>query len=328
MKNTKILGIILISAFLFTACAQKQVVKQSEQQKPVQNNQEEEKPDQPEIGPEILETDIDTSDWVEYRSGVYEYSFKLPKDFIFVDEYRGEQLEYSPQQTNFVINDPLNSKNDDEILHNSYLSVREKNIDDFIDDRERESGQDNVIRKLFSKNDIDYYYRTDSKHKDFIPTILHHDSIIIILSYESKFNIEKFKAIINSIKFYTDYCSAIPTFADNGRKINPINKDKYKSEEFIHIGFLGELFTADDCGKERVNELFKNQYNDGLTIWVSPTDSLTKTLGEIGFECSDETITKDICEEWKTEETIFTEDLIKLKPYYLNIKLSDCIWCG
>lgn len=78
-----------------------------------------------------------------------------------------------------------------------------------------------------------------------------------------QFNLDKLKDTPES---KTDnnssvYCTKEPTPTEIGRDIYPINIDKYGN-----IGFLGELFTADDCGSARVSLIFGVNGND-YTLW-------------------------------------------------------------
>lgn len=90
------------------------------------------------------------------------------------------------------------------------------------------------------------------------------------------------------------------------------------------------MFTADDCGISRVKDLFGNDYDSGLKIWVSNNipESFIYTLKENGFICANDGISDSLCKKWQVEKSISIVNLLKFKPYYKYILLTDCINCG
>lgn len=124
-----------------------------------------------------------------------------------------------------------------------------------------------------------------------------------------------------------DLCNVEPTATEIGRDIYPIDP-KYKN-----IQFLGQIFTAYDCGADRVNEIFgvrNNVYSMGSRIVLkdNPNESLVNTFKEVGFSCYDKTLLDKECKEWEFSGDIKIDEIMKLEPYYENFKLDDCISCG
>lgn len=127
------------------------------------------------------------------------------------------------------------------------------------------------------------------------------------------------------------YCTNEPTPTAIGRDIYPIDTDKYGN-----IGFLGELFTADDCGSDRVSMIFGVTGNN-YTLWPDiglknyPSKELLSILQLIGFESGstcDDSPDLNNCTHWSLKKTIPLNEILKLKPYAKEIKSSGCINCG
>lgn len=127
------------------------------------------------------------------------------------------------------------------------------------------------------------------------------------------------------------YCTTEPTPTEIGGDVYPINIEKYGD-----IGFLGELFTADDCGSVRVSKIFGVNGNN-YTLWPdielrnAPSKKLLLVLQSIGFEpgstCNDSQ-NRNTCTHWSLEKTVPLSEILKLKPYAKEIKSSGCINCG
>jgi len=127
------------------------------------------------------------------------------------------------------------------------------------------------------------------------------------------------------------YCTKEPEPTAIGRDIYPVNIEKYGN-----IGFLGELFTADDCGSTRVSLIFGVDGNN-YTLWPdiglrnAPSKELLLVLQSIGFEpgstCSGSQ-NINTCTHWSLEKTVSLSEILKLKPYAKEIKSSGCINCG
>ena len=148
-----------------------------------------------------------------------------------------------------------------------------------------------------------------------------------------------FRQILSTIKFTepvsdvnpANLCDAPPQISDMGREIYPTNIDKYGN-----IGYLGELFTADDCGPSRVSLLFGvtgNTYTikPDLGLKNKPSTKLLKVLQGVGFVPGDTCKNIDIenCQHW----TLFNgqiplTEILKLKPFANEIESSGCTNCG
>jgi hypothetical protein len=122
------------------------------------------------------------------------------------------------------------------------------------------------------------------------------------------------------------FCTSKPSITDIGRPQYPINP-KYRD-----VNFLGQVFTAYECGTDRVNEIFgvtDGRYTLGSNIWLSnkPSKELMDIFEQIGYKCVDK-IEIERCLEWELLDTVNVDELMKLEPYYENIKQDDCRYCG
>jgi cell division protein FtsB len=148
---------------------------------------------------------------------------------------------------------------------------------------------------------------------------------------QSKLNESKDVPISKTDNNSSVYCIKEPTPTEIGRDIYPINIKKYGD-----IGFLGELFTADDCGSAQVSKIFGVSGNN-YTLWPdiglrsAPSKELLSVLQSIGFElgstCSDSQ-NRNTCTHWSLKKTVPLSEILKLKPYAKEIKSSGCINCG
>lgn len=121
-------------------------------------------------------------------------------------------------------------------------------------------------------------------------------------------------------------CTAPPTITDIGSDVYPIDP-KYRGVEF-----LGQLFTAYNCGQARLSKIFGvegNNYTLGSAIWLktNPSQSLINAFKSIGFKCA-EGNSEISCKEWGLWDTIKVDDLMTLEPYHENFKTDDCRNCG
>lgn len=136
-------------------------------------------------------------------------------------------------------------------------------------------------------------------------------------------------AIIIGVYFWqqlmqtTDICADPPTTTDMGMDMYPVDS-KYE-----HLRFLGQFFTAYNCGIDRVNEIYGDNYTLGSTLILksNPSQSLINALNYIGFVCATENYNED-CLNWELWDVVTIYDLMKLEPYYKNLKGDDCLRCG
>ena len=139
---------------------------------------------------------------------------------------------------------------------------------------------------------------------------------------DSFLNVEKWFKSFKFINQQEALCTDDSVGTAIGSDVYPIDS-KYKS-----IHFLGQLFTAANCGEERLSKIWGvdgEDYTLGSAIWLidNPSSSLVDTLKSIGYQCADK-ISDDSCKEWELEEIVKINDLLKLEPYYKNFKQDDC----
>jgi hypothetical protein len=126
------------------------------------------------------------------------------------------------------------------------------------------------------------------------------------------------------------YCFKEPEVSSKGKSTYPINIEKYGS-----IGYLGELFTAFDCGQDRMAKI--QGVKDGqYTIWPdiglydNPDPRLLNTLKEIGFHpagnCS--AVQEPECKHWSLKKNVPISEILKLIPFSGRIVSSGCLNCN
>lgn len=141
------------------------------------------------------------------------------------------------------------------------------------------------------------------------------------------FHFSKPQENIDNVISKAGLCVDQPMGTAIGRDIYPINS-KYK-----HLEFLGQVFTAYDCGEERLNMIDgvnNGIYSLGSVILLKnkPSKDFLNVLKSIGFQC-DEDAEELGCLVWKNDESaIQVEDLMKIEPFYDSIKSDDCRHCG
>lgn len=121
-------------------------------------------------------------------------------------------------------------------------------------------------------------------------------------------------------------CTAEPITNDIGSTNYPI------ATKYQNIAFLGEFFTASDCGQNRLNKITGvngDNYTLGSTIYLTanPTQGLVDTFKSLNFTCKDGKIDTQ-CLKWSFPGTIKVDNLLKLKPFVTEFKSDDCINCG
>lgn len=121
-------------------------------------------------------------------------------------------------------------------------------------------------------------------------------------------------------------CAANPTTTEAGSEVYPIDQ-KYKNFQF-----LGQLFTAYECGQERISKIFGvegENYTLGSSVWLkgNPSQALIGVFKSIGYVCKDNN-TEENCKNWELRNTVKVNSLMKLEPFYENFKSDDCTNCG
>jgi hypothetical protein len=125
---------------------------------------------------------------------------------------------------------------------------------------------------------------------------------------------------------YTDLCSQEPEYLESGSSIHPI------SPRYSQLKFLGQLFTAAECGSERLADVWGvngDNYRLGifLNLKAHPDAELQIFLESVGFSCA-EYGPVETCQEWTRQGDIPVQDLLNLKPYADLFSRDDCVSCG
>jgi hypothetical protein len=118
-------------------------------------------------------------------------------------------------------------------------------------------------------------------------------------------------------------CVGGDTIAPNGRVFHAVFP-KYEK-----LPFLGQIFTADDCGMQRFRQLFRDPdatYKEGSHLTLAPNapEAVRTLLRSIGFTCDSGTP----CTDWTLKKWVRMGDLLKLKPYARYMTGDDCVNCG
>lgn len=123
------------------------------------------------------------------------------------------------------------------------------------------------------------------------------------------------------------WCADGPTKTDSG-DVYPIHP------QYAGLTFLGQLFTADDCGAKRFNAIFTShdtQYTlaSAVTLFsdAAPDEKLKTVFSSIGYACAEEN-PGDACQTWTLEKTIAIGTLLALKPHYTLFESDTCTNCG
>ena len=117
---------------------------------------------------------------------------------------------------------------------------------------------------------------------------------------------------------------------------NPIEREEIGGTRFPvapkykHLNWLGQLFTADDCGEARLAEFYSGEdasYELGSTVWLKkkPNQQLRRLLKAVGYNCKEGD--EKSCTYWSVNQTSVYK-LLLLKAYKSKIKQDDCVSCG
>lgn len=122
-------------------------------------------------------------------------------------------------------------------------------------------------------------------------------------------------------------CAQEPEILESGASRSP------RLPEYDHLEHLGQLFSLDGCGNERLEELMAvtdGVYTAGsrITLKDGPNSDLISILEDIGYSCLDDLPSKD-CLDWATDdESLAIDDMLRLKPYADKMVSDDCRICG
>lgn len=126
-------------------------------------------------------------------------------------------------------------------------------------------------------------------------------------------------------------CTAKPCHTEIGSEAWPV------SEEYLGMGYLGQLLTASDCSKARISEVMSGAKYYRWGVWLSlyqpPSDGLMEVFNDLGFQPA-EIGEGDNQEDSKATDWILTSDkvlvtkILRLKEFAKEIRYSDCVHCG
>ena len=222
-------------------------------------------------------------------------------NFFVIDnpiDYNGNEVKYNPVGM-FVKNNKL------------YL--------DISDDRGAGSGEGNLLR----------YYTEDGKTwvRDECLYLIP-EEYYFINKINGSVRIDPFSLIANSecVYYPVSLCTDESFGTCIGGYVYPIDP-KYKN-----LHFLGQLFTAANCGQERLSQIegvVGENYTFGPRIILkdNPSQELVNVFRSIGFNCDDK-LPDNECKEWSPDEFIKISELLKLEPYYSYFSSDDCENCG
>ena len=122
------------------------------------------------------------------------------------------------------------------------------------------------------------------------------------------------------------YCTQEPTYNDAGAVVYPID------EKYGDLNYLGQLFTAADCGEERLAEFTggNETYGLGSTIWLNtvPSEGFLEVLLATGYECNENTDSSATCSTWRLDGEVPVVTILTLEGFVGEIKMDDCVNCG
>ncbi len=216
----------------------------------------------------------------------------------------------------FVIDNPKDYKGNEVKYNPVGMFVKDNKLYlDISDDRGAGSGEGNLLR----------YSTEDGK-------IWTRDSCLYLmpeLYFNGSDGIEPFVITGNSDCIYSpvSLCTDESFGTAIGSDVYPINP-KYKN-----LHFLGQLFTAADCGPERLSQIWGvdgENYTLGPRIILknNPSKELIDVFKSIGFDCCDK-VSDSKCKQWSHDNySIKISELLKLEPYHNDFSSDDCANCG
>lgn len=123
-------------------------------------------------------------------------------------------------------------------------------------------------------------------------------------------------------------CTKKSEVTASGREEYPI------ATQYAQLYFLGQLFTAAECGSERLSKISgvqNNTYTQGAR--VSMKNGLTSSAAlqaflNAGFVCSQPGIDEFHCSAWVLNKDVEINKLLPLKAFVSEFSSDDCIKCG
>ena len=103
--------------------------------------------------------------------------------------------------------------------------------------------------------------------------------------------------------------------------------------KFKHLGYLGEILTAEECTVKRLEQVAgakrtgrSGQY-PSLKLTEQPTPTLRRYLEQGGFACQSRAV-PDMCRDWGSPSTVSIETLLGLRTYADVIASFACPTCS
>lgn len=127
---------------------------------------------------------------------------------------------------------------------------------------------------------------------------------------------------------WTKLCTDKPTTLAIGRDAYPI------ADEYVALPFLGQIFTAYECGPGRLSQIYGVRddlsyvLGSGLSLRGNPSNNLMNTLQSLGFACATKGQEPTQCQRWELWDELNVYELLKLEPFYKELKSDDCRNCG
>jgi len=167
---------------------------------------------------------------------------------------------------------------------------------------------------------------TDIKAFDQLLTRGQMAEIIYRLSVPQTLPTQTFASLQNAINAQTfDICTAPPTDA----RIGPSTWRYPMKQEYISLGYLGEILTAEDCSRERlmkVSEAGTVGWNTPyITLRSSPSVEFLEFLKK-NFECDYGKPSDATCLAWGNRHITSPSELTALRPFIDQIQF-DRGWC-
>ena len=127
---------------------------------------------------------------------------------------------------------------------------------------------------------------------------------------------------------------SIPGYCTDDPVGTAIGRDEYpKLVEYAHLDFLGELFTASECGQARIDRIFG--VRDGMytlkpkiLLKDGPSNAVVGALDKIGFDCLVVNIATSSCVHWLLDDLVPVSEILTLEPYADEIRSVECTNCG
>lgn len=138
---------------------------------------------------------------------------------------------------------------------------------------------------------------------------------------------------VSDLAIFKDYeiepkslvCSAMYQYDANGYTSYPV------SDVYSHLPYLGQLFTAEECGEERLAKMYgieDGNYILGINLSTkgAPSAELLNLLQEMEFQCP-QGVGIQLCTTWILNSPVELKDILKLKPYHQEISRDSCMEC-